>query len=74
MIRSTHTLAELQISEAAYKEIEAAFKAAQYDHVFLDDGMIDMTGIGLTIKPKPEVIKPNLQDTLAKHGGAPHWM
>lgn len=50
MPRSTYTLAELEVSEAAYKEIEAAFKAAGYDHVFLNDGMIDMTGIGLTVK------------------------
>lgn len=43
----THTLAELEVSKAAYNEITAKLKAASYDHVFIGDGLLDMTGIAL---------------------------
>lgn len=48
MPRQTHTVAELPLSPSAYDEIAAALRAAGYDHVFLEDGLIDMSGIGVT--------------------------
>jgi hypothetical protein len=53
VIRSTHTVAELEISRAAYDEIAQKLRAAGYDHVF-DGELIDMTGIGLTPGPLAE--------------------
>ncbi|MDS1141733.1 hypothetical protein RE432_14930 [Pusillimonas sp. SM2304] len=43
----THTLATLELSQAAYDEIAWKLKKAGYDHVFLEDGLIDMQGIGV---------------------------
>lgn len=47
-LRQTHTYAELELSTAAYDEIAAKLRAADYDHAFMDDGTIDMHGIGVT--------------------------
>lgn len=47
-LRQTHTVAELEVSAAAYDEIADKLRAAEYDHAFMPCGMIDMTGIGLT--------------------------
>lgn len=47
-ITATHTYAELVVSKAAYDEIRALLKTAGYGHAFMDDGTIDMHGIGLT--------------------------
>ena len=44
----TRTLAKLQVSKATYNEIETLLRAADYDHLFLEDGLIDLQGIGLT--------------------------
>lgn len=44
----TRTLAELQVSKATYNEIRDLLKAAEYDHLFRSDGLIDLQGIGLT--------------------------
>ena len=53
---ATHTIATLTVSKAAYDEIAILLRGAGYDHVFMVDGTIDMTGIGLqrtaTDKPK----------------------
>ena len=46
----TYTYAELEISPAAYDEIEAKLKAAGYDQA-LHDGRLDMEGIALTRGP-----------------------
>lgn len=51
-MRSTHTVATLEVSAAAYKEIAQKLRDASYHHVFLDEGVIDMTGIGLTSTPQ----------------------
>jgi hypothetical protein len=44
------------VSKAAYDEIALLLRAAGYDHVFMKDGTIDMSGIGLACvandKPK----------------------
>jgi len=53
--RATHTVAELEISPQAFDEIAGLLRAADYGHVFLEDGrLLDMTGIGLTRRPETE--------------------
>lgn len=50
MLRSTHTYAVLELSEAAVKEIEAKLRAAGYEDQFhQEDGriVIDMHGIAV---------------------------
>jgi hypothetical protein len=54
MLRSTYTLVELQLSPAAYAEIATKLEAAGYDHSFLENGMLDMHGIGVTLEPHEE--------------------
>ncbi|WP_267358517.1 MULTISPECIES: hypothetical protein [unclassified Methylobacterium] len=44
----THTVAELELPGAAYDEIRKLLKSAGYQHAFGEDGLIDMTGIGVT--------------------------
>lgn len=44
----THTFAELELSPAAYDEIRQKLQAAGYDHAFMEDGALDMHGIGVT--------------------------
>jgi hypothetical protein len=54
VIRSTHTYAILEVSQAAYDEIRMKLKAADYDHCFHEqDGriVIDMHGIALAEEP-----------------------
>lgn len=56
-MRSTHTFAELEISDAAYREIEALLKTAGYDHVFVrgsEAPTMDMHGIGLVPKSRSD--------------------
>jgi hypothetical protein len=50
-MRTTHTLAELAVSEEAYHEIYTLLAEAGYHHAFID-GAIDMNGITLTRKGK----------------------
>lgn len=47
-IRQTHTYATLEVSHAAYNEVEKLLRAAGYGHAFMPDGAIDMHGIALT--------------------------
>lgn len=47
-LTSTHTFAELEVSPDTYDEIAEKLRVAEYDHAFMDDGTIDMHGIGLT--------------------------
>lgn len=47
-VRQTHTYAELGLSQAAYHEIARKLRDAGYDHAFMEDGTIDMHGIGVT--------------------------
>jgi hypothetical protein len=54
----THTYALLPVSKATYDEIAATLRAAEYDHVFGDDGEIDMHGIALVIEKPPAPIDP----------------
>jgi len=46
----TYTLAILEISDVAYNEIDCALRKAGYDHVFSNDGEINMNGIALIRK------------------------
>lgn len=54
----THTVAELALSGAAYDEIRKSLEAAGYQHAFDADGMIDMTGIGVTRDEAPPIPVP----------------
>jgi hypothetical protein len=46
-MRTTHTYAIMEISPAAYAEIEAKMRAAGWHHVFGPDRAIDMHGIAV---------------------------
>lgn len=59
-IRQTHTFAELELSKAAYDEIATKLRAAGYDHAFIDDGIIDMHGIGVTVEEGSELLRCTL--------------
>jgi hypothetical protein len=52
----THTLAKLELSKAAYDEIATKLIDAGYQHAFLEDGLIDMDGIG--VAPAEEAAEP----------------
>ncbi len=53
----THTFAELVVGEGTYAEIASKLRDAGYDHAFLEEGAIDMQGIGVTkskaCQPRP---------------------
>lgn len=51
MIRSTYTYVIMELSPAAYDEIAQKMREAGYDHVFNEDGEIDMHGIAVSSKP-----------------------
>jgi hypothetical protein len=54
--RTTHTLAELELSQASYDEIAGKLHEAGYEHAFgigNDAGLIDMQGIGVTRADDP---------------------
>lgn len=46
-LRQTHTVVELGVSPAAYDEIAKKLRDAGYDHVFFEEGLIDLTGIAI---------------------------
>ena len=48
MLRQTYTLAELDLTPDCYDEIATKLRDAEYHHCFMDDGTIDMHGIGVT--------------------------
>lgn len=71
-LTTTHTYAELEVSAEAYAEIEGKLREAGYDHAFMDDGTIDMHGIGIVLvtnqhKPLP----PPPEPTTIEKGGVP---
>lgn len=57
----TYTCAILEVSDSTFKEIEAKFRAASYDHVFQPDGSIDMTHIAIR-RTKPAGGWANIQE------------
>lgn len=46
--------AELGLSKAAYDEISRKLREADYRHAFMDNGTIDMHGIGVTCEEKDD--------------------
>ena len=46
-LRHTHILVELEVSPATFAEIRGKLDSAGYDHAFLDDNTIDMSGLAL---------------------------
>lgn len=46
-MRVTHTYVELPLSPAAFEEIKSKMEAAGYTDQFMEDGAIDMYGIGV---------------------------
>lgn len=63
-IRQTHTYAELGLSRPAYDEIKRKLEDAGYQHAFMEDGTIDMHGIGVTLEL--------CEDEGCPHHGTPH--
>lgn len=55
-LRTTHTIAELELSPAAYDEIKQKLLDADYGHAIMEDGTVDMSGIGVTRGPELESI------------------
>jgi hypothetical protein len=77
VLRSTHTLAELELSPAAYDEIAEKLRDAGYHHAFItdrfvDDTMIDMHGIGITRQSRPANMAPRICKVCHKPEGQPH--
>lgn len=56
-ITGTHTYALLEVSNAAYEEIAAKLRAADYHHAF-NEGAIDMHGIAL-VRAEPTTGEPD---------------
>lgn len=60
-MRTTRTYAILEVSQATYDEIRAAFVLAGYDHAITrssmrrDDGeeLLDMNGVALAVNKEP---------------------
>ena len=46
----TYTYVEMEVSQSAYDEIKAKLEEADYHHALMEDGTLDMNGIGLTAK------------------------
>jgi hypothetical protein len=72
-IRTTHTLAVLEVSAEAFAEIKAKLEAAGYEHAIdMREGTIDMTGIALGCEPSdPDgPVSPN-EAAGALDGGGP---
>lgn len=63
-LRATHTVAILELSQAAYDEIEKKLLEAGYDHAFErgPGSMIDMSGIG--VMREPPALDPSRGDPL----------
>lgn len=53
-LRQTHTVVTLGLSQPAFDEIRAKLRAAGYDHVFMPDGEMDMTGLAVALDPDAE--------------------
>ncbi|MDX3966133.1 MAG: hypothetical protein QHD01_05975 [Bradyrhizobium sp.] len=60
------TLVKMMISRAAFNEIAAQFRKHNYHHVFLRDGSIDMSEIGIAADPNvfmpPGVVEVDPRD------------
>lgn len=67
----THTVAELGLTANAYNEIRGKLEVAGYQHTFMEDGMIDMTGIGITREGDNAPIPPPPEDRPFNTGARP---
>ncbi|WP_322055676.1 hypothetical protein [Burkholderia cenocepacia] len=66
----TYTVATLALSASAFQEIAGKLRAAGYSHLFMLDGTIDMTGIGIATEPPRAAPKPyEWRDTGALESG-----
>jgi hypothetical protein len=63
----TYTLATLGISDVAYNEIYYALRKAGYDHVFSNDGEINMNGIALIKKCDDDTERNPNEDVVGKY-------
>jgi hypothetical protein len=72
----TRTVAMLDVSERAFQEIADKLRAAEYQHLFMSDGSIDMYGIAIARAPDslprdpflPDGIRAFLTDCASFHG------
>ncbi len=72
MPKTTHTLAELELSQFAYDEIARKLREAGYEHAFgigNDEGLIDMSGIGVVRASDPKLDKVSYVMCEKKTGG-----
>jgi hypothetical protein len=60
----THAVTVLLISQAAFSEIAEKLRAAGYDHVFMPDNAIDLSGIALVPDPNQK-LPPNIVEVCA---------
>jgi hypothetical protein len=62
----THTLVKMRVSQSTFNEIANDLRAAGYDHCFLRDGNIAMTGIALEVDNErplpPGMVEVNAED------------
>lgn len=47
IIRTTHTYALMDVSAETYAEIRRKLEEAGYQHAIMEDGVLDMHGIGI---------------------------
>lgn len=64
----TYTVATMEVSASAYEEISAKLRAAGYDHAFDEEGMIDMTHVGLVKASEPDGFKDMVIEQLVVDG------
>jgi hypothetical protein len=62
----SRTLVKMKVSGTTFNEIAADLRAAGYDHCFLRDGNIDMSGIALEVDSErplpPGMVEVNPED------------
>ncbi|HUB92154.1 MAG TPA: hypothetical protein VMA74_20690 [Dyella sp.] len=52
-LTSTHTVVNMEVKPSTFAEIAAKLREAGYDHVFLGDKQVDMSGIALVPEDDP---------------------
>ncbi|WP_175777473.1 hypothetical protein [Burkholderia anthina] len=66
----THTVATLDVSAMTFQEIAGKLRAAGYGHLFMMDGTIDLTGIGIaSTLPREAPQRYEWRDTGALESG-----
>jgi len=72
-LRRTHTLALMELSPAAYQEVFAKLKEADYHHAIDSEGTLDMSGIGVIQRIEPDQGKPPAAAPATSLDHAPGW-